>query len=846
MLPCEELPAGASSKQLELNALIAMDDSDIVMAQASTAVPDTSERDLVEIMKMFGNNVAARAALEQERCSAKTLFDRRLQECLKMESEIAKFPAHRVAQDSAKKKAEEHLRTVNEKYDRSIAAIENSAVQFAAKVAKVKASPADNGISRRLQERCAMLEKKVEVLEQAAKKDRDQRELQREDLLIQHNTQYQDLNKKIQQYESLAKQNYQSLSKTVEEQDRVAKKELQGTRERLYNREKKIRNPHPLLDNHSLDIETIQKDIRRISTQLSSETAAKLELQKKLEDISKAVLTLSEGSIQFSNLKKDIESVSKVVTGVQETLDTQSTALKLSNEKLKELDGLQNSVIGIQNGFQNGYNDLTQKVDANLAEAKMINARIDTLEKAPTSGARPGDVLTPTRGSNPMVIGVLQTQIRDLQRDLKLCKDRVVRLETPTSDTDSTSPTKDGDIREKLASFEKSLEEVRSLATAAESTQRVSQFSSFAQSLAEFKENLELLRAQKADEGKAINQRFEELKVQVGVLSGKWLSSKGEMDSMKTHLTSVTSIGNGMNELSRQLNDLATQTDERLVILNNKQEGTSVAVTHLANRFANVSSAELARHMVGQIETIYPNVRNVENSFFEMRRQLSQQQSLTTVLHGQIASLELRVEQNATRSTSTTSNKTESLRQELDALTKDQLAVTAVSKNNKATLERLTDTVTEDKTKLTDLAEAIVELSKRVEELHNQELSKHLKGLEAEVEACLQEVMPRVDAIEETLELAKHGKGLVLNSITNNRSSLPSITASESDRQSSVQSDVTNRKRKQASVSTPTNGNRANGHSESKSPTRKRLRRGENEQPGKGKMKFVGEDDDEV
>jgi len=618
MPPSEKLPADASSKQLD--ALAAIDDSDIVMTQASTAAPDTSERDLVEIMKMFGNSVAARAALEQERCSAKTLFDRRLQECLKMESEIAKFPAHKLAQDLAKKKAEEHLRTVNEKYDRSIAAIENSAVLFAAQVAKVKATPADNGISRRLQERCAMLEKKVQVLEQAAKKDRDERELQRDDLLKKLNTQYQDLNKKIQQCESLANQNHRSLSKIVEEQDRVAKKEFQNARDRLNNHEKKLQNPHPLLDNLSLDLETIKKDNRRISTQLLSETAAKLELQKKSEEISRSVLALSEGSIQFSTLKKDIDSVSRVVTGVQETLDTHTTALKLSNEKLKEVDELQNCVVGIQNG----YNDLIHKVDANLTEAKMIKVKIDTLERAPTPSARPGDVATPTRGSNPTVIGVLQTQLRDLQRDMKLWKDRVVSLETPPSNTGSTSPTKDRDMEEKLATLERSLEEVRSLASTAESTPRVSPFPTVAQNLAELKENLELLRAKQSADEKATNQRFEEFNIQVGALSGKWLSSKGEMDSIKTHLTSMSGIGDRVTELAQHINRLSTQMEDRFAILHNRQEGTSVAVTHLANRFANVSTVELARHMISQIETLYPNVRNVENAIFEMRRQLSQ------------------------------------------------------------------------------------------------------------------------------------------------------------------------------------------------------------------------------
>jgi DNA repair exonuclease SbcCD ATPase subunit len=840
-----------------------MEDYPILMPQASTAVPDTSERDLVEIMKMFGNSVAARAALEQERCSAKTLLDRRNQECLKMESEIAKFPAHKQRQDEAKKKAEEQLRTINEKYDRSIAAIENSAVLFAAQVAKVKAAPADNGISKRLQERCVMLEKKVQVLEQATKKDRDEREIQRDDLLKKLNAQYQDLNKNVHQYDSLIKESHQSLCKIVEEQDRVAKKEFQSARERLNNHEKKLQDPHPLLDNLSQNLETVQRDIRRISAQLLSETAAKLELQKKSEETSKAVLTLSEGSIQQPDLKKDIESVSRIVTGVQERLDAQITALTSSNEKLKEVDELKNCVVGIQNG----YNDLIHKVDTSLTEAKTIKARIDTLEKAPTPGARSGDVLTATRTSNPTVIGVLQTQLRDLQRDMKLWKDRVVRLETPISNNDSTSPTRVEEklalLEEKLALLEKSLEEVRSLA---ESTPRVSPFSTVAQNLAELKGNVELLRAQRTDEEKVLNQRLEEFHAQIGALSGKWLSSKGEIDGIRANLSSALGVGDAMKELTQQVTRLSTHTEERLNLLNNRQEGASLAVTHLANRFANVSTSDLARHMVSQIETMYPTVRNVENTLLEMRRQLSRQQTVTTTLHSQIASLELRVEQNATLSASTTGNKSESLRQELDSLTKDQLAIIAVSKNNKATLERLNNTVTEskatldrlndtvaeltgDKTKLADLSETVGELSKRVEELQNQQLrtDKHLKGLEAEVEACLQEVMPRVDAIEEVLEPAKNGKGLVLNPITNNRSSLSSIPATESERQSSVQSDLTNRKRKQTSISA-TNGTHMNGHSDSKSPTRKRSRRGENEQPvgraGNAK-KLLGVEDEE-
>ena len=77
--------------------------------------------------------------------------------------------------------------------------------------------------------------------------------------------------------------------------------------------------------------------------------------------------------------------------------------------------------------------------------------------------------------------------------------------------------------------------------------------------------------------------------------------------------------------VAKSINDQTDAQNRQDVTL----EGNAKAIMHLNARMNNISSLDLAQHMLGQLDAVYPNLRNADSAFTELKTQLTETKTKT-------------------------------------------------------------------------------------------------------------------------------------------------------------------------------------------------------------------------
>ncbi|ESZ89953.1 hypothetical protein SBOR_9662 [Sclerotinia borealis F-4128] len=693
----------------------------LISTSESVPVKELSKPELVDALMHFVEHTSSRGVLYQERNSAKKNLEDQLEEIEIMAPTMRSFPTHMSTQSIRKTEAEKILKTAEEELDKVTVLVKEAAEVIASHIT-FKATPTIDNSAQPLQKRCLDLENKVKELEKlvAAVDQKDKssdindcfRDVQAKhhEVIRKIQTSEAQIIGKIQTSEAKVLREYQNLSEKhtmLEGQHRATRTDFDSTRTRL-----------------DIQNESVKKHEAMIN--ISKQEMAMLQQQ------------IGESFVIMKAKDNDIDQLTNKVTTLQKLLDTHTSSfessfndLNQSNhlERLSQLENAKTSVVELQNQ----HKTVLQTLENFQGDLSTLRDKVVQFEKAPShTPSTPAPHVTPKLSniSSAAMMGMMQTKIRDHERDIKLLleRERPTKAERPSGSA-SRALSQDNaltgeeligsNIESRLTSLEDSLKEMHFLSTS-KTVAKMSPFSTAAQEHVELKRAFELYRGERNQKDQATEQQVEELKTEIQTVRRN-MTTQEQIDGIMEKLGLVPTIQAGMNEflqnqngLAQTLNQIETRFDNRLNSLVNSQNGNTIAITQLNNRMANISSADLAKHMLGQLETFYPDVRKAETTISELRNLLSEHTTQVEKIKSQVTVLGNQPVRK--QSPALTGNRaTESLRQEVDALSKDQILLEAATKNNQTNLTALEEASTTNKKALSSLIKKVKEQEKNLD-----------------------------------------------------------------------------------------------------------------------------------
>ncbi|KAF7872501.1 hypothetical protein EAF04_003422 [Stromatinia cepivora] len=803
------------STQLKSNSMMAVPTNATIKACESASVVEQSQLEaIIDALMHFADQGDSRGALNQERKSAKERVKEQDEETRNMKSAMKSFPTHMEVQNQRKIEAEKVLETTEEELEKA-KSLQRDAAKAIASYLIIKATPTTDD-SKLLQERCQKLEEKVKELEKTVAgmdhKDkfsdindrfRDTQADHREAISKIEKSESQ-IAGKIQTSEAKTMRECQNLSDKytkLDQQHRATQSELDSTKPRLDSYENSIKK-------HEASINLSKEEMATFQHQVSKEFAT-----LKAKD---------DGIHQLADLEKSFVTYKTSLDG-------------LNSSNLERLGRLENDKISVVE-LQNAHKAILKNLENRQEELNTLRDKVIRLEHIPQTSSISASQASSkaSTGSGAAMTGVVLSRLGEVKHDIKLARERLDRIEASLRSTSRTtsqeaalnngwpnSTTSNYEFR--LTTLEDSIKKVDSISV--NRAVAMSPFSTAAQDVADFKKAFEIYRHERSQIDQAINQRVEKFGAEMQLLQKNNTDMKEQIKTITEKTELIPALQAGLDKLLENINAFAqssTLMDNRLNALIDNHDGNTVAITHLSNRMINISTGDLAKSMMGQLEVLYPDFKNAERIISELRKQYTDH----TIQLEKLNSRMIAFESQPTRkqSPATIGNRgTESLRQEVDALTKDQL-------NLGRAAEKLDKTIMTNQNSLDALKEDFTALDGAVKGL-NRQVEKQQKSLD-EMQKSLDGMGDGL--VDEVAELSVRVDGLFSDRNNNtggiaDASSTPGPPAPAQALRSSAQEiDVNGKKRKcVTAVESSEHRNPINGHT--RSPSRKKAKRVEDD-----------------
>ncbi|APA05586.1 hypothetical protein SS1G_02100 [Sclerotinia sclerotiorum 1980 UF-70] len=762
-----------------------------------SVVEQSQLEDVINALMHFADQGDSRGALNQERNSAKERLKEQVEETHNMYSAMKGFPTHLEVQNQRKIEAEKALETTEKELEKAKRLQRDAAKAIASRLIIKTAPTTDN--SKLLQERCQSLEVKVKDLEKTIAcmnhKDSERRfrdiEADHREVISKIGKSESQIVGKIYNSEAKAMRECQNLSEKYTKLDQ----QHQATRSELASMTSR-------LDSYGNSIKKLEASIK----------------------ISKEEMTTSQHHVnkEFATLKANnddsIHQLAEKVVDLEKSFGTYKNSLEcLSSSNMERLGRLENDKTSVV-VLLNAHKAILEKVENFQVVLNTLQDKVIRLEHIPqtSSISAPQATSKALTGSSATMIGVVHTGLRDVKQDVKLAEERLDKIEALLRSTSRTSSQEAALIKgwqnsttlnyeSRLTALEESFKNMDSI-NVNEAVAKLSPFSTAAQDVADFKRAFETYRHERSQVDQAINQRVEKFGAEIQSLQKSNTVMEEQIKIITGKTESIPALQAGLDELLKNINALAqssTLMDNQLNILTNNQNGNTIAITHLSSRMNNISTGDLAKSMMGQLEVLYPDLKNAERIISDLRMQ----QSDHTIQLEKLNSRMIDFESQTTRKQSPAAignPGTESLRQEVDALTKDQL--------------NLEKSVTTYHSGLAALRKDLKALNDAVKDLDGQaeEQKKTLDGMRDELVEEVADLSVRVDDLYSSRN--NNTRGFADNSSTPEPSASALVL-----RSSTVEIGLNGKKRKYVTAAASSeHGASINGHT--RSPSRKKKR----------------------
>lgn len=779
-----------------------------VSKQVPVTEPSQSES-LVDALMQFANQGASRGVLNQVRDSAEECLKQQVEEIKTMSRIMQSFPTHMDVQNKRRAEAEDVLMKTNEELEKA-ERLQKEAARIIASLLVIKASPPVADDSRHLQERCRKLEEKVKDLEKTmtAMDQKDKfsdindrfQESQAENRKVvteikRSGAQFAEM---IETSEAKTKREHHNLSDKftkLEQRHQATCSELASLRSRLESHETSLKKHDASINDSEEKMTTLQQETGNQSTILKAKSDDIDLLKNKVTSLEKSSEThkVSLDDFKSSSLEK-ISQLKNDMTKFIELQNAQSdVALKLGTHE-HEL-----------NAMKDAHKIILKSLGTTIEELNSLKDKVSRLEQIPQAPSI-GISQAPSKiasGSSATMIGVMQTRIRNALDDIRLLEERIDKIESSLGSASSAMSQEDAKLNEKLKStmknYESRLDELEDSLSMNKPVTKISPFSTAAQDVADVKKAFELYKEQREQMDQGLIKRVEELENQV-----KYIQRNDIAINEK-----IANIQFRMDVFVQDLNRIANRVTET----NNEQSANTIGLRHLNSRFNNISTDDLARNMLHQLEVIYPDVGNAERTFLELRKQHSSHSTQLEKLKSQVVALQ---GQSIRKQSPTNAGNgaTESLRQEVDSLTKGQIKLGSTAK-------KLDEATTNTQAGLTTLKQSYTTLDLKIQDL-NGKIEIQQKSL-TEMSADLIEA---VGDLQAGLEYLQKSSSNGTTDPAGDTSALAQSTLLRAQQSSAQEAVINGKKRKDATgaeLSKPES--LTNGHT--RSPVRKKAKRAE-------------------
>ncbi|KAF5874262.1 uncharacterized protein Bfra_004269 [Botrytis fragariae] len=780
-----------------------MEKSVNTLTNVSKQVPVTESsqlESLIDALMQFADQGDSRSVLNQVRNSAEESLKQQVEEIQKMSLIMQSFPTHMDVQNKRKAEAEDVLTRTNEELEKA-KRLQKEAAKIIASHLVIKASPPIADDSRYLQERCGKLEEKVKDLERtmAAMDQKDQfsdindrfQESQAENRKVVAEIKRSEAHfaEMIETSEAKTKHEHHNLSDQftkLDQRHQATRSELASLGPRLDSHENSLKKHDALINDLEEKMTTLQQETDKQSTILKAKiddvellTNKVTSLEKSSEIHKVSVHDFKSSSLEkISQLKNDMTKFIELQTAQKDVAERLGT----HEQELNAMKDAHKAILKSLGTTVEELNSLTDKV-----------GRLEQIPQAPSIAISQ----TPSKiasGSSATMIGVMQTRIRNALEDIRVLEERIDKIESPLGSPSRAMPRK----MLKLNELEDSFKKMDSLSTNKPVT-RISPFSTAAQDITDVKKAFELYKEQREQMDQVWIRRVEELDNQVKSIQRNDITINEK----------IAEIQFRMDVFVQDLNRIANRATET----SNDQNANTIALRHLNSRFNNISTDDLAKNMLHQLEVIYPDVGNAERTFLELRKQHSSHTTQLERLKSQVVALQ---GQSARKQSPTNAGNgaTESLRQEVDSLTKGQIKLGATAK-------KLDEATASTQAGLTTLKQSYTTLDLKIQDL-NGKIETQQKSL-TDMSADLIEAVGDLQAGLEYLQKSSSNDTIEAAGDTPAPAQSTLLRAQQSSAQEAV---INGKKRKDvtgAELSRPES--LTNGHT--RSPLRKKAKRAE-------------------
>lgn len=661
---------------------------------------------------------------------------------------------------------------------------------------------------------------------------------------------------KIQTSEAKITREYQLLSDKYTKLDQTTRTEFISRKTCLDNHEISIKKHEELISASNQQMITLRQQMNTLQQQtgaVQEQVSHSKKHEESINALRQQMTTLqqqiSEQTIAMKAKDNDVDQVAKKTANLEQLLAAHKASLEVLDssdyqERLNKLEHDKTSLVDFQNAhthclevldssnyqerlikleedkasvvdLQNAHKAILENVENCQRELKTLQDKVVQFENIrqtpPVSNPQ-----IPSRtfsGSSATMNSMLQTKLSNVQGDLKLINERLTKIES-SSELESRALSHDDALinaqlnnlnenyESRLATLEDSMKKVHS-PSVQNTMPKISPFSAAAQDLAALKE-FEFYRDARNSEDQATNRRLEELNNELQSFQRNSMTLKEQVNAITRKSESINTIQASMEELLQNLNRLSqsiSEVDNRLNILANNQNGNTIAITHLNNRVVNISTEGLAKNMLGQLEAIYPNVRNAERLCTELRNQYSDHTNQLEQLKTRMGAFENQTSRKQSPAVVGNNRVVETLRQEVDSLTRDKIS------DKK--------TITAIQTSLSALEKAHTALEVAIEDLN-----KNGKKRDKAYKENLSDLINAIADLSAKVEV-KDDSQIAGDDSTSARSTLPL------NRQSPAGENVLNGKKRKTGThaESPTSGGSINGYTQS--PSKKRAKTAE-------------------
>ncbi|KAF7956910.1 hypothetical protein EAE96_004234 [Botrytis aclada] len=706
----------------------------LINVSKQVSVTESSQLEsLFDALIQFADQGNARSELNQVRNSAEESLKQQVEEIEKMSAIMQSFPTHMDVQNKRKAEAEDVLAKTNEELEKA-KRLQKEAAKIIVSRLVIKPCPPVADDSRHLQERCRKLEEKVKDLEKTMTA------MDRKDKFSDINNSFQEIqadNRKvvtemkkneahfaemIGTSEGRTKREHQILSDKLTKLDQrhqATRSELSLLSPRLDSHENSLKKHDASINNTEKKMTTLQQETGKQSTTLKAKSdnidllTNKVTSLEKSSEIHKLSLDdFKSWSLEkISQLKKDMPEFIKLQTA-------QSDVAEKVGAYEQEL-----------NVMKDAHKSISKSLGTTVEEFNSLKAKFDRSEQNPQapSIAISQPPFKIASGSTAVMIGAMQTNIRNAQGAIEDLDERTGKIEHTLESSSLGTPREDAKVNEQLKStlenYESRLNELedclkeKDYLVMNKTVTKTSPFSTAAQDLTDVKQAFELYKEQRQQMDQALIRRADELDNQVKSIQRNDITSNEQIANIHR-----------MDVFEQELNRIS----ERVT-------ANTMALTHLNSRFNNISTDDLAKNMLHQLEVIYPDVGNAERTFLELRKQYSSHTTQLERLKSQVVVLQ---GQSVRKQSPTNAGNgaTESLRQKVDSLTKSQFKLGTTAKkldeattSTQAGLTTLKQSYKSLDLQIQDLNGKIEAQQKRITEM-SEELIEAVGGVQADVE----------------------------------------------------------------------------------------------------------------